>query len=57
MSARKGGLDTRPTLGVGGGTTPQKATGSTPPPAETFRILKEDGGLLLTEAGNPLRKE
>ena len=28
-----------------------------PPAATTYRILQEDGSKLLTEAGNPLRKE
>ena len=28
-----------------------------PPPAATYRILQEDGSTILTESGNPLRKE
>jgi hypothetical protein len=28
-----------------------------PPPAVTYRILQEDGFKILTESGNPLRKE
>jgi hypothetical protein len=28
-----------------------------PPPPVTYRILQEDGALLLTELGDPLRKD
>jgi hypothetical protein len=39
--------------------TTKKASGppKPPPAAVTYRILQEDGSKLLTEAGNPLRKE
>lgn len=42
----------RPTKKSGGG-----GPIGPPPPAVTYRILQEDGFKILTESGNPLRKD